>query len=157
MMNRITRSKVHLIFHIHLHQPSRLHHTGLTMESLPDTVPLTRISSMLAAIDSSKFDDPVFSDDTTSLLSSAPNTLMTPLFGTGSGSADCTPSDSSVTAGSTIYKQQKIKHKRYVFNAANGDEYISTQGNLRWRCMHCMRLLWTSISYSILIAICPSG
>jgi hypothetical protein len=74
MMN-IKRTKMYLIFYIHLHQPSLLHHTGLTMASLPNALPLT---PMLAGIDSNEFDDPAFSDDESSILSSAPDTLMTP-------------------------------------------------------------------------------
>ncbi|KAF8533692.1 hypothetical protein BDD12DRAFT_898129 [Trichophaea hybrida] len=107
------------------------------MESLPDALPLTPISSMLAGIDPNEFDDPTFSDDESSLLSSVPNTLMTPSFGTGTGSAESSASDTSPTTGSTIYKRQKIKRKSYLFNAANGVEYISKEGKLRWRCMHC--------------------
>jgi hypothetical protein len=148
MMKSIKRTKVHLIFHIHLHQPSLLHHTGLTMESLPDALPLTPISSMLAGIDPNEFDDPIFSDDESSRLSSAPNTLMTPSFGTGPGSAESSASDTSATTGSTIYKRQKIKRKSYVFNAANGVKYISKEGKQCWRCMHCIILLLASVLYT---------
>jgi len=156
MMNLIKRTMVQQIFQIHLHQPSRLHHTELTTESLYDTLHLTPMSSMLAGIDHNEFDDPAFSYDESSLLSSTPNTLMTPSFRTSTGSAESAPSDTSATTGSRIYKRQKIKRKSYVFDTANGVEYISKEGKLRCHCMHCMTLLLTTISYSILIAIGPS-
>jgi hypothetical protein len=68
---------------------------------------------LLELIDPNEFDDPIFSDDESILASSAPNTPMTPSFGTGTGSAESAPSDTSASAGSTIYKRQKIKRKRY--------------------------------------------
>jgi len=113
------------------------------MNSLPDAPPLTPIVSMLAGIDPNEFDDPVFSDDGSSLLSSAPNTLKTPSFGSGSGSQDSSTSDTTqaATAGSMIYKRKRIKRKSYVFDAANGIEYTSTDGKSQWRCMQCMNLI----------------
>jgi hypothetical protein len=69
------------------------------MENLPDAPPLTPISSMLAGIHPDEFDDPQFSDDGSSLLSSTPNTLVTPSF-----AAESSASHTIATTGSTIFK-----------------------------------------------------
>jgi len=113
------------------------------MNSIPDAPPLTTIASIHAGIDPNKFDDPVFSDDGSSLLSSAPNTLKTPTFRSGSGSQDSSASGTTqaATAGSMINQRKRIKHKSYVFDAANGIEYTSTNGKSLWRCMQFTNLI----------------
>jgi hypothetical protein len=113
------------------------------MNSLPDAPPLTTIASMITGIEPNEFDDPVFSDDGSSLLSIAPNSLKTPSFGSGTGSQDPSTSDATQasTAGSMTYKRKRIKCKSYVFAAANGIEYTSTHRKSRWRCMQCMKLI----------------
>ncbi|KAF8534126.1 hypothetical protein BDD12DRAFT_896995 [Trichophaea hybrida] len=102
------------------------------MNNLPDAPPLTPISSMLASIHPDEFDDPQFSDVCSSLLSSAPSTLVTPSF-----AAESSASDTTATTGSTIFKRKKINRKRFVFNDANGMEFTSKEGKPRWRCQHC--------------------
>jgi hypothetical protein len=104
------------------------------MDNQSHPSPLTPISSMHAGINPDEFDDPEFSDDGSSLLSSAPNTLMTPVFGSSSRSADSSASDTTGpgTAGSTMFKRKKIKRKSYVFNTGNGVEYTSKEGTTHW-------------------------
>lgn len=98
---------------IHIHyQLFRTEHSTMDNQSPPP--PWTPISSILAGINPDEFDDPEFSDDGSSLLSSGPNTLMTPVFGSSSRSADSSESDTTTgpgTAGSTIFKRKKIKRK----------------------------------------------
>jgi len=103
------------------------------MASLPDAPPLTPISTMLAGIDPDGFNDPVFLDDGSSLLSSTPNTLMTPIFGNGSGSPGSSASDTTATPGSMIFKRKRIQWKSYVFEPANGQGYFMKGGKLRLR------------------------
>jgi hypothetical protein len=112
-----------------------------TMDTFTDAPPLTPISSMLADIDPNEFEDPIFSDDDSTILSSAPNTLLTPSFGSGSRSTDMdsSASDTQATTGSTIFKRKKIQRTSYVFNTANGVEYTSREGRPRWRCVHCSK------------------
>ncbi|KAF8534961.1 hypothetical protein BDD12DRAFT_894582 [Trichophaea hybrida] len=101
------------------------------MASLPEAPPLTPISSMLAGIDPDEFDDPEFSDDGSSFLSSAPNTLMTPVFGNGSSSPDSSASDTTATPGSMIFKRKRIKRKSYVFESANDEpEHVFSSAKL---------------------------
>ncbi|KAF8540608.1 hypothetical protein BDD12DRAFT_880246 [Trichophaea hybrida] len=90
------------------------------MDNLPDAPPLTPISSMLAGIHLDEFDDPQFSDDGSSLLSSAPSTLVTPSF-----AAESSASDTTATTGSTIFKRKKIKRQSFVFNDANEMDEIN--------------------------------
>jgi hypothetical protein len=96
---------------------------------------------MLADINPNEFEDSIFSDDDCTILGSAPHTLLTPSFGSGSGSThkDSSASDTHATTGSTIFKRKKIKCTSYVFNTANGVEYTSREGRPRWRCVHCSK------------------
>jgi len=112
-----------------------------TMDTFTDAPRLTPISSGLADIDPNEFEDPILSDDASTILSSAPNTLLTPSFGSGSRSTnmDSSASDTHATTGSTIFKRKKIKRTSYVFNTANGVEYTSREGRPRWRCAHCSK------------------
>lgn len=102
------------------------------MDSLPDASPLPPISTMLAGVVPDVFDDPVFPDDGSSLLSSAQNTLMTPFF---HSSLHSSAVETTTTSGSTIFKRKMIKRKNYVFELANGLEYISNNGKPCWRFM----------------------
>ncbi|KAF8535689.1 hypothetical protein BDD12DRAFT_892103 [Trichophaea hybrida] len=102
------------------------------MNNLPDAPPLTAISSLLARIHPDEFDDPQFSDDGSSLLSSAPSTFVTLSF-----AAESSASDTTATTGSTIFKRKKINRISFVFNDANGMEFTSQEGKPRWRCQHC--------------------
>jgi len=128
-----------------------------TMDTYTDAPPLTPISSMLADIDPNEFEDPIFSDDDSTILSSAPNTLLTPSFGSGSRSTDMdsSASDTEAMTDSTIFKRKKIKRTSYVFNTANGVEYTSREGRPCLRCAHCSKpcLLATYCNVNLLLLL----
>jgi hypothetical protein len=74
--------------------------TAILMSSLPHAPPLTPIQSMLAGIDPDEFGNPVFSNDGSSPLSTAP------IVGNSSVSRYSSAFDTTAMPGSMIFQRK---------------------------------------------------
>ena len=79
------------------------------------------------------------SSPTTSILSSAPSGLLTPMMASASGSHSGEAGGGN-WADRRIYERKKRVRKSWVYFPENGCEYTGIDGKTRWRCSRCMLL-----------------